>query len=111
MNPKLPIKRRWIEVDKLGRSCIVDISIDQTADHKMYPPNGIKSVFKVMREKNVGTEYFEIVYLIDNHEPYGFHEHPKLPADHDIRKMVHASSWYEAWEIFDKKIEEILDEA
>lgn len=110
MNPKLPIKRRWIEVDKKGRSCVVDISIEKTADKMMYPPNGIKSVFKVMREKNVGSEDYEIVYLIDNHEPYGFHEHPKLPEDHGVRKTVHASSWDEAWEIFDKKIEEILDE-
>jgi hypothetical protein len=110
MNPKLPLNKRWVEVDKQGRNCVVAISIEQTADKLMYPPSGIKSVFKVIREKNVGTEDYEIVYLIDNHEPFGFHEHPKLPADRETRRIVHASSWDEAWVLFEKKIEEILDE-
>jgi hypothetical protein len=35
---------------------------------------------------------------------------PKLPADRETRRIVYASSWDEAWVIFEKKIEEILDE-
>ncbi len=110
MNPKLPLSKRWAEIDRQGRNCVVAISIEQTLDKLIYPPNGIKSVFKVIREKNAGTEDYEIVYLIDNHEPFGFHEHPKLAADRENRKTVHASSWDEAWVLFEKKIEEILDE-
>jgi hypothetical protein len=110
MGPRLPIKKRWISTDKLGRTCIVEVDIEQTTNKSLYPPHGVKSVFKVKREKKPGVEDFEAVILIDNHEPFGFHEHPKLPAEHDYRKSIHISDWQDAWLEFEKRIEEILNE-
>ncbi len=111
MNPNLPIHRQRLTTDRQGRICKIEVSIEQTADSNMYPPNGLKCVFKVLREKIKGDEEFEIVLLIDNHKPFGFHNHPKLPLVHDVRGVIHASSWDEAWHIFDKKVKELLDEA
>ncbi len=110
MSPKFPIHKIWVEIDATGRTCIVEIKVEQTNNKATYPPDGIKSVFIVKRENRPGGEDFEAVLLIDNHAPFGFHEHPKLPSDHEFRETVHASSWVDAWDIFEKRIEELLDE-
>lgn len=109
MGSRLPITKRWICTDKLGRTCVVEVNIEQTTNTTLYP-DGIKSVFKIKREKTAGDEDFEAVVLIDNHEPFGFHEHPKLPEKHDFRRSIHVSTWQEAWREFEKRIEEILNE-
>lgn len=111
MAPKLPIYKRWISTDKLGRICVVEVKIEQTTKISLYPPDGVKSVFKIKREWHRGAEDFEVVVLIDNNEPFGFHEHPQLPNEHDYRRTIHASNWQDAWHEFEKRIEEILNEA
>lgn len=111
MSPILPLRRRRFETDRQGRNCIIDVSIEQTFDTLMYPPDGIKSVYKILRETSRESGDYEIIYLIDNHEPHGYHSHPKLPENHNIRTIIHVSTWKEAWDIFDKKRKEILNEA
>lgn len=111
MAPRLPIKKRWIGTDKSGRTCVIEVSVEQTTRTSLYPPDGIKSVFKIKREGTPGAEDFEVVVLIDNHEPFGFHEHPKLPVKHSYRKSIHVSDWKSAWIEFEKRIEEILNES
>ncbi len=64
----------------------------------------------VRREKTPGEEDYEIVLLIDNHDPYGFHEHPKLPEKHEVRKSIHVWTWQDAWMEFEDRLEGILNE-
>lgn len=108
MSPRLPIHRQRVMVDAQGRVCKVDVIIEQTADTAMYPPDGKKCVFRIVREKVAGDEDFELVLLIDNHEPFGYHHHDKLPEIHGSREPIHTSSWEEAWKIFDEKMKELL---
>ncbi len=35
--------------------------------------------------------------MIDNHAPYGFHEHDELPENHESRVTIHVKSWQEAF--------------
>ncbi|HAZ13817.1 MAG: hypothetical protein A2X86_14520 [Bdellovibrionales bacterium GWA2_49_15] len=109
MSPKLPIKSQRVLTDSKGRMCKIDVSIEQTSDMKKFPPDGKKCVFRVFREKVRGSEDFELVVLIDNHEPLGFHDHDKLPEVHDSRVQVHTTSWQEAWNTFDSKLKELLN--
>ncbi len=95
MASKLSINRRWVSADKCGRTCVVEVDVQQTTNKSLYPPDGVKSVFKVKREKTPGAEDFEVVILIDNHE---------------CRESIHVSNWQEAWHEFEKRIEGILNE-
>lgn len=110
MGPRLPINKRWVSIDKCGRTCVVEVDVEQTTNKSLYPPDGVKSVFKVKRERTPGSEDFEAIILIDNHVPFGFHEHPKLPEKHEYRESIHVSNWQEAWHEFEKRIEGILNE-
>lgn len=106
--PKLPKRRLRIVPDKQGRLCRIEIDVKQTNDFKKYGPDGIKAVFKVIRQKS--DEEFEEIILIDNHEPLGFHNHDDLPDNHDSRETICATTWQEAWDIFDKKVRELFNE-
>lgn len=110
MNIQLPFKHERILFDKKGKICKIEINIE-LADPKIYKPDGKKCVFRFIREQNVDGEDFEIVFLIDNHEPFGLHEHPKLPEEHGVREIIHASEWSQAWDIFDARTKELLNEA
>lgn len=110
MAPHLPIKKRWISTDKAGRTCVIEVSVEQTRDITFYPPFGLKCVFKMLRERSMGHEDFEIVLLIDNHEPFGFHVHKDLPGRRDLREALPISDWQEAWSEFEKRMTEIRDE-
>ena len=109
-NIQLPFKHERVVFDKKGKICKIEIMIE-TADPKIYKPDGKKCVFRFIREKNVNEEDFEIIFLIDNHEPFGFHEHQKLPDVHDAREIIHATEWSQAWYIFDARVKELLNEA
>lgn len=104
--PNLPIHRRRFAVDKSGQLCRFEVDIVQTSNLKKYGPDGIKTVFKVLREVEDG-EYEEVV-LIDNHNPLGFHNHDALPGNHNSRETICATHYQEAWEIFDQKLRELF---
>lgn len=108
MSSKLPICRTIAMMDAQGRLYKNFIKVEQTSDPTLYRPDGIKCVFRVLREKTRGSEDFELILLIDNHEPFGFHCHDKLPMLHDSRKPIQASNWKEAWIIFDEMVKEFL---
>lgn len=107
-NPNLPIQIHRRVFDKHGFFLRVEIDIKRTNNRKKYKPDGIKAVFKVLKEIDGD---FEELLLIDNHEPYGFHFHDKLPQDHDSRIKIYAKNYQEAWDIFDLKLEDLLNEA
>ena len=79
--------------------------VEQTKDKDKYPLEGVKSAFKVFKVNDSGEK--ELVILIDNHRPLGFHEHIGLP-EQEPRKEIHASNWQEAWEIFERKVKELI---
>ena len=110
MSPRLPIIRNRILVDRLGRICVIEIRIEETTDQSKYPPDGKKCVFRLKREVQARGDVFNLILLIDNHEPFGFHWHDKLPNIHDSRKKIWATNWMEAWDIFDKKLKELINE-
>jgi hypothetical protein len=110
MNIHLPFKHERIVFDSQGRVCKIEICIE-LADQKFYKTDGKKCVFRFIRERKVNDGDFEIILLIDNHEPFGFHEHTKLPDEHKVRELIHASDWSSAWDIFDMKIQELINEA
>jgi hypothetical protein len=103
--PRLPIKRNWKATGKDGETYIVDVSVVQTADTSKYPPDGIKSVYRFFKLNDDGAK--ELVILIDNHEPDGFHEHPSLP-EQEPRKGIHTDNWQDAWGVFEERMEELL---
>ncbi|CBW26607.1 hypothetical protein BMS_1782 [Halobacteriovorax marinus SJ] len=105
-SPKLPINRNWIATGKDGETYLIDVSIKQTDDKNKYPPIGVKSVFRVLQIDSNGEQ--KLVILIDNHKPFGFHEHDKLPEVHDSREEIHTDDWQGAWTIFEERIKELL---
>jgi hypothetical protein len=110
MNIKLPFKHERVVFDKKGNICKIEITIEMS-DPNIYKPDGKKCVFRYIREKNTNREDFEIIFLIDNHEPFGFHEHSNLPEEHNVREIIHAIDWSQAWDIFDARTKELLNEA
>lgn len=105
--PKFPIFRSIVKIGGSGEVFRVEVSIKDTDDLLRYPPDGIKAVYRAFKIKEL-REDIELVILIDNHMPFNYHEHDKLPDDHNSRLSIDASNWQEAWRIFDLKIKEIL---
>lgn len=102
----LPIELEWKKFDAKGNLYKVMISITQSCNFEKFPPDGVKAVFKILKLEMRGNK--KLIMLIDNHEPFGFHIHDKLPDFHDYRKSIHAKNWQEAWEIFEIKMKEIF---
>lgn len=106
--PKLPITRSMIKAGRRnGEAFKIDVSIVQTNDFDKYPPDGIKAIYRVLKIRT-DVDEAELVVLIDNHKPFDYHEHDKLPLEHDSRKNISATNWQEAWKIFDLKIKEVI---
>ena len=105
-SPMLPINKVWNATGKDGETYVVDVSVKQTTDKRKFPPDGVKSIFRVFRLNKNGEK--ELMILIDNHEPLGFHEHDKLPDLHDSRKEICVDDWQEAWRIFEDRIKELF---
>ena len=110
MGISFPIIKRYEVFNSIGRTFVVEIIIKETEDYLNYFPEGKKCIFRLFREKIINSREFELVLLIDNHAPYGFHIHNKLPEIHDSRVGIKTSDWKEAWYNFDKFTKELMDE-
>lgn len=66
-------------------------------------PRGIKVRF-VLLDTVEGTARL----LVDNHEPYGFHIHTKLPKKHDHREKLETTDHEEALQRFLAEAERIV---
>ena len=66
-------------------------------------PSGIKAKFVLIDSKN-GTPRL----LIDNHEPFGFHMHTKLPAEENVREPLPVKDHNEALTFFFQEVERII---
>ena len=94
--------------DKQGRKYKVVIHIEETTKEKKYP-EGVKAVYKLFRLNTNGEE--ELIVLMDNHQPYGFHEHPKLPSDKNVREPLGTTNWKEVRSLFQEKCKEKFNES
>ena len=103
----LPIKRSRVVIAKSNDLFVIEVSIEQTDDFDKYPPDGIKATFRILKSSD-GVEENELVVLIDNHKPFDYHEHDKLPEEHNSRKRIGANNWQEAWQLFDLKVKEVI---
>ena len=110
MGYKLPLNQSFWIRDQQGLFYLVEISIVQTDDVEKYAPDGVKGVFKIFRESGDSINAFELILLIDNHKPLGFHIHNELPQNHESRKKLYVENWQDTWLIFSQKIKEIVDE-
>jgi hypothetical protein len=93
----LPVIFDYIFTGKDGREYLAEIDVFETTNIAIFP-SGISGTFRLFRISGDGEK--ELIYLIDNHAPYDFHEHDKLPNNHDSRKTIHATNWQEAWTQF-----------
>jgi hypothetical protein len=103
----LPIKQSSIASDQSGKRYKWEVSVEDSTDTLNYP-EGVKAVFRLVRLDINQESDSELVILIDNHRPIGFHSHDKLPEIHDFRTPLHITKWKEAWNIFQTKCKEIL---
>ena len=102
-----PIKRSSITTGRDGYRYRLDISIEDHNDTDKYP-EGVKAVFKLIRLDINDENETELMVLIDNHKPLGFHSHDELPEKHDFRRPLNLDDWKEAWKVFQIKCREIL---
>jgi hypothetical protein len=104
---KLPVNISSRCCDLKGRFYRWEVKAEPTENLDLYP-EGVKAVFRLLRldaEKEKGVE---LLILIDNHPPYGFHEHDRLPHQHDSRALLETLDWEEALMIFQGRCREVL---
>lgn len=68
-------------------------------------PYGIKAKF-VLIDAEKGVERL----LIDNHEPFGFHTHSKLPDQKKHRERMETTDYREALKLFFSEVRRIISE-
>lgn len=68
-------------------------------------PDGIKTRCALV-ERRTGILHL----LLDNHYPFGYHLHSKLPKNKNFRELIHVCNHLEAIEIFHRKCEGIVYE-
>ena len=105
----IDIEKSSICSNSSGQQFKLEIYIKDHGDSEKYP-EGVKAIFRLtkLNMDEVGKGVSELMILIDNHAPFGFHSHDKLPEDHDFRTPLHMSDWKEAWGIFQEKCREVL---
>lgn len=101
----LPIQLDFGLVGLNGNKYFVEIEIYGTQNLLMFP-EGVIATFRLFEIVESGE--MDIIYLIDNHAPYGFHEHDQLPGNHESRNQLFVKTWEEAWRIFQTKYQEMI---
>lgn len=96
----LPVKLNFDITGLDGNEYFVSIEIYETENYLLFP-EGVIATFRLF--EIMENEEREIIYLIDNHAPYGFHEHNQLPENHEARNQLLVNTWQEAWKIFQAK--------
>jgi hypothetical protein len=99
----LPIVIDYEIIGLNGNLYFVEIEIFESENLGVFS-EGVNATFKLFKIDENGER--QIIYLIDNHIPYGFHEHDRLPGNHESRSPIHVKSWQEAWVKFQEKCRE-----
>jgi hypothetical protein len=66
-------------------------------------PLGIKAKYVL-----IDVQHGPPRFLVDNHEPYGFHMHTRLPDDETVREPLDVADHDEALDRFFKEVERII---
>jgi hypothetical protein len=103
----LPIDRVYFAQGRNGNSFRVEVSVNEAINLDKYP-EGVKAVFRMLKILDDGEEV--LMALVDNHKPFGFHYHDRLPDIHKSREAIHTDSWKDAWVKFQEICKEILNE-
>ena len=82
---------------------VVWIKVYEVEKSKRYP-EGIKAKF-VLQDVEFGFARL----LVDNHEPFGFHMHTRLPHERDHREALNVSDYREALRLFEREVERIVE--
>ncbi len=101
------IDRSSITTGKDGHRYKTSVFIEEHQDADKYP-EGVKAIFRLIRLDVNDENESELVVLVDNHKPFGFHSHDALPENHGYRVQLHLDDWREAWKVFQVKCQEIL---
>jgi hypothetical protein len=96
---KVIVQRKIVLKD--GRFVAMVTVFEVKKDKKF--PDGIKAKF-LLQDAHGGFARL----LIDNHEPYGFHMHTKLPENSDFRIELDVTDYNEALEYFLNEVERII---
>ena len=102
----LPVIADYAFTGNDGNEYLVSIEVYETENLSMFP-EGVTGTFRLFQMSENGEKV--LVYLIDNHAPYGFHEHDELPVNHFSRALIHVKNWQEAWEKFQVKCREMIE--
>ena len=81
---------------------VVSIKVYEVEKSKKFP-EGIKAKF-VLRDIERGSSRL----LVDNHEPFGFHMHTRLPQEKDHRVKLDVKEHNEALTLFFEEVERIV---
>jgi hypothetical protein len=81
---------------------VMVVKVYQVERSKKFPA-GIKAKF-LLQNAQVGSPRL----LIDNHEPYGFHMHTKMPHDHAHLETLDVKDHQAALDFFLEEVERIL---
>lgn len=100
----LPVITDYAFTGTDGNAYTVEIEIYETQNLTMFP-EGVSGTFRLFKLDQDGER--KLIYLIDNHAPYGFHEHDELPKRHESRVTIHVKHWREAWDKFQTRCREI----
>ena len=68
-------------------------------------PDGYK-VRCALVERNTGVLHV----LLDNHEPYGYHLHSRLPKDKNFRLSLKITHYSEAIKLFFSEVRKVINE-
>ncbi len=68
-------------------------------------PEGIK-----LKCVLVNTELNTPVLLVDNHEPFGYHMHTRLPYDKNYRVTLKVNSYEEAIALFMNEVQKVIND-
>jgi hypothetical protein len=100
----LPVITDYAFTGTDGNEYIVEIDVYETQNLTMFP-EGVSGTFRLFKLDQDGER--KLIYLIDNHAPYGFHEHDELPENHESRVKIHVKNWQESWDKFQDRCLEI----
>ncbi len=81
---------------------LADLKVFDVGKSKKYP-DGIKAKFVLL-----DIEFGFARLLLDNHHPFGFHLHTKLPTDKEHRELLTMTDYREAMDFFFTEIERII---
>jgi hypothetical protein len=72
----------------------ISVRVFAIADNPKYP-EGVKTSFVLL-----DLELGQPIFLIDNHAPFGFHQHIGMPGNKELREELKVSTYQEAYLVF-----------